>query len=97
MDVPNRFQLLSLLIDTPINEDQEALIFNRMGALEKGGIKLLRKMEQPPLTKQGIRNVLDQACAGKLHMLNSYMEQQAVRMANEAAGKNPDGTYGRQS
>ena len=35
--------------------------------------------------------------SGKLHMLNSYMEQQAVRMANEAAGKNPDGTYGRQS
>jgi twitching motility protein PilT len=29
---------------------------------------------------------------GKLHMLNSYMEQQAIRMANEAAGRNADGS-----
>eukprot|EP01043_Picozoa_sp_COSAG02_P033959 COSAG02_NODE_2347_length_9092_cov_4.284666_4_plen_621_part_00 len=70
MDVPNRFQLLSLLIDTPINEDQEALIFNKMGLLEQGGIKLLRRMEQPALTKEQIRGVLDTACAGKLHMLS---------------------------
>ena len=69
MDVPNRFQLLSLLIDTPINEDQEALIFSKMGFLEKGGVKMLRKMEQPPLTKPQIRAVLDQACNGRLHML----------------------------
>lgn len=69
MDVPNRFQLLSLLIDTPINEDQEALIFNKMGALEKGGIEMLRKMGQEPMTKPMIRNVLDQACNGRLHML----------------------------
>ena len=69
MDVPNRFQLLSLLIDTPINEDQEALIFSKMGFLEKSGIKLLRKMELPPQTKPQIRAVLDTACNGKLHML----------------------------
>ncbi|MBV6633933.1 MAG: Flp pilus assembly complex ATPase component TadA [Alphaproteobacteria bacterium] len=30
--------------------------------------------------------------AGKLHMLNSFMEQQAIHLANEAAGKNADGT-----
>ncbi len=70
MDVPNRFQLLSLLIDTPINEDQEALIFNKMGWLEQKGIKLLRMMEQPPLTKEEIRSVLDTACSGRLHMLS---------------------------
>merc|ERR1719272_1359132 len=44
MDVPNRFQLLSLLIDSPINEEEEALIFNKLTGLEKAGIKMLEKM-----------------------------------------------------
>ena len=30
MDVPNRFELLSLVIDSPINADQEHLIFHNM-------------------------------------------------------------------
>ena len=30
MDVPNRFMLLSLLIDSPINEDQAKLIKDKM-------------------------------------------------------------------
>ena len=36
MEVPNRFELLSLLIDSPINEDQEKLIFDKLTGLEKG-------------------------------------------------------------
>ena len=69
MDVPNRFQLLSLLIDSPINEDQEKLIFDKLNALEKGGIKMLRGMGSDPMTKPEIREVLNQACAGQLHFL----------------------------
>ena len=39
MDVPNRFQLLSLLIDSPINEEKRELIFNKMSWLEKKGVR----------------------------------------------------------
>ena len=35
MDVPNRFMLLSLLIDTPINEDQEKLIMDKLEARQR--------------------------------------------------------------
>ena len=38
LDIPNRFMLLSLLIDTPINEGQENLLTNKLGRAEKAGI-----------------------------------------------------------
>ena len=69
MDVPNRFQLLSLLIDTPINEDQEKLIYANCDPLTKAGIGLLKKMGSEEQTKEDIRKTLDQACAGRLHYL----------------------------
>lgn len=71
LDVPNRFQLLSLLIDTPINEDQEKLIFDNMDGLTKLGIKYLKTLGQPEQTKEDIRKTLDQACAGRLHYLTA--------------------------
>lgn len=61
MDVPNRFQLLSLLIDSPINEDQEKLIFDKMDPLEQMGVKMLKKMKQEEQTRAQIRETLDQA------------------------------------
>lgn len=39
MDVPNRFMLLSLLIDTPINEEQEKFILDKLGRAEQLGIR----------------------------------------------------------
>jgi hypothetical protein len=39
MDVPNRFMLLSLLIDTPINEEATKLIMDRLGRAEQAGIR----------------------------------------------------------
>lgn len=68
MEVPNRFELLSLLIDSPINQDQERLIFEKLNALEKGGIRMLEKMSKP-MDKEAIQNTLAQACAGQLHYL----------------------------
>lgn len=68
MDVPNRFQLLSLVIDSPINKDQERLIFDKMTGLEKGGIKMLEAM-RTPMNKSAIKNTLGQACSGTLHDL----------------------------
>ena len=74
MDVPNRFQLLSLVIDSPINEDQERLIFDKMTGLEKGGIKMLEAM-RTPMDKSMIKSTLAQACSGTLHDLTK--EQRA--------------------
>ena len=69
LDVPNRFQLLSLLIDSPINEEQEQLIFDKMSALEKGGVNMLRTMEKPAPGREQIRETLQHACQGRLHYL----------------------------
>ena len=69
MDVPNRFMLLSLLIDTPINEEQEALIMAKLEGAEKMGIGILEKLAKPPLTREEIKSVLAMACNGKLHFL----------------------------
>ena len=68
MDVPNRFQLLSLLIDSPINKDQEKLIFDRLNGLEKAGIRMLEKMKTD-MDKEETEQRLSQACAGTLHDL----------------------------
>ena len=75
LDVPNRFQLLSLLIDTPINEEQEQLIFNKLSALEKMGIKMLNKMKKPPPTREEIAVTLQAACKGKLHYLTDVQRK----------------------
>lgn len=69
MHLPNRFALLSLIIDSPINQEQQKLIFQKMGFLEKNGIKLLEGMGSTPLSKEQTRKTLDQACAAKLHYL----------------------------
>ena len=76
MDVPNRFMLLSLLIDTPINEDQEKLIMDKLEGAEKAGIKILEKMAKPPLTRPEIKAVLFMACQGRCHYLTD--EQRAA-------------------
>jgi hypothetical protein len=77
MDVPNRFQLLSLLIDSPINEEQEELIFDKMSGLEKAGVNMLRSMEKP-MDKSQIKETLQQACAGKLHYLTDVQRKSVI-------------------
>jgi Ca2+-binding EF-hand superfamily protein len=80
MDVPNRFQLLSLLIDSPVNEDVEAQIKKKMGALERGGVRILESMGSETMSKDDIRAVLDQACAGKLHYLTDEQRKKVTRL-----------------
>ena len=70
MDVPNRFQLLSLLIDTPINEETEKMIFNKLQPLEKVGVNMLQKMGAETMSKAEIEVKLKEACAGQLHYLS---------------------------
>jgi hypothetical protein len=68
MEKPNRFELLSLLIDSPINEGQEKLIFDKLTGLEKAGIRMLEAMRKP-MDRDAIKKTLDQACSGQLHYL----------------------------
>jgi hypothetical protein len=57
------------LIDTPINDEQEALIFDKLQPLEKVGINMLKKLGAPPQTKEEIGVTLKSACDGQLHYL----------------------------
>ena len=82
MDVPNRFQLLSLLIDTPINEDQEKLIFDKLEPLEKVGVNMLKSMGTLPQTREEIGITLKQACNGRLHYLTDDQRQAVNKVHN---------------
>ena len=64
------------LIDTPINEDQEKLIFSKLSALEKWGLKMLAGMGKPPMERAEIKSMLQYACQGRLHFLTD--EQRAA-------------------
>ena len=82
MDVPNRFQLISLLIDTPINEQNENLITDKLMALEKVGINMLTRLGSPIQTKTDIAATLQTACAGRLHYLTDEQRTAVRRVHN---------------
>jgi hypothetical protein len=66
---PNKWELLSLLIDTPHSEETEQRLLGKLSAIERGGIKLLTKMKVP-MEREHMREVLTKAGAGKLRELN---------------------------
>eukprot|EP01051_Picozoa_sp_SAG22_P002652 SAG22_NODE_120_length_19227_cov_7.584013_16_plen_1054_part_00 len=80
-DVPNRFQLLSLICDTPVNEEEEHALFENVSALEKLGFKMLKKINKSPPTRDQVRETLQQACAGKLHFLTKS-QRRSVKLAH---------------
>ena len=45
IDTPNRFELLSLVIDSPINQAESDRLYERMNPLEKAGVRILRNLE----------------------------------------------------
>ena len=69
MDVPQRFQLLSLLVDSPINEEQEKLINAKMNPLERFGLKMLGNMGKQQMDLSKMKEKLNSACQGQLHFL----------------------------
>ena len=46
IDQPNRWQLLSLLIDTPVDQRVEEHLLLSLSGVERVGIKFLRHMQQ---------------------------------------------------
>ena len=87
MDVPNRFALLSLLIDSPINKEQEKLIFGKMNVLEKFGVKVLQQVaddahddaelekDKDPYDVAVFQDKVSKACDGRLHFLTDEQRQ----------------------
>eukprot|EP01048_Picozoa_sp_COSAG05_P024292 COSAG05_NODE_5649_length_1122_cov_1.413490_1_plen_335_part_10 len=62
---PNRWELLSLIVDTPHSQGEEDRILASLTALERAGINMLKKMNTP-MDKAHMRDVLTQAGEGNL-------------------------------
>ena len=73
MDVnkPNKWELLSLLIDTPINKVEEKEILASLDSgLERMGIAMLKKQHQGAMEREHMRDVLNRAGRGELRKLD---------------------------
>jgi Ca2+-binding EF-hand superfamily protein len=77
IDIPNRFELLSLLIDSPISQDKEKLIFDKLTWLEKAGVRMLEGMRKP-MDRAVVQKTMQQACAGKLHYLTDEQRKKVT-------------------
>lgn len=67
---PNKWELLSLLIDTPVREQEEKEILSKLDGLERMGIKMITR-DLLPLDKERTRAVLDRAGKGELRKLDA--------------------------
>ena len=45
IEIPNRFELLALIVDSPINQAESERLYDKMNPLEKIGIRILRRVE----------------------------------------------------
>ena len=67
---PNRWELLSLIIDTPVGEVEAETIFQSLSAIEKVGIDILRRKRQD-MDMDRVRCVLTKAANGALSTLDN--------------------------
>jgi hypothetical protein len=65
---PNKWELLSLLVDAPSNAAQEKRILEGMSGLERASLLALKHTHQP-LDKEQMRRILTKAGAGELRVL----------------------------
>ena len=70
VEQPNKWELLSLLVDTPVSEVEEAKILESLSALERMGIRML-KNDRVDMDKENMRAVLKRAGEGRLRHLNA--------------------------
>ena len=72
------WQMLSLLIDTPVSESEHDRLMQELSPIERLGIKLLDQPEYTqPMHRENIKTVLQECVQGRLHYLN---EQKVNRM-----------------
>eukprot|EP01050_Picozoa_sp_SAG11_P004220 SAG11_NODE_263_length_11526_cov_23.830314_4_plen_1064_part_00 len=84
---PNRFQLLSLLIDTPINSEAEKRLLSSLSFLERIGIQLLQSIQHEPLSPAEKRRTIEMICAGKLHHLTDAQRKQLNWLNRKAVAR----------
>ena len=73
---PNKWELLSLLIDTPINKEESAAILDGLPGIEKFGINMVAHVNHK-MDKDQMKEVLNRVGEGKLRKLN---DEQLARM-----------------
>ena len=75
------WELLTLLIDTRINKAEEHRLREGMGAPQKLGIQILKKLRKP-MALETMQDVLRRAREGKLHI---FSEEQGARNSRPCA------------
>lgn len=73
---PNRWELLSLIIDTPVSEGEEVRILEDLSPIERVGVGMLKR-HWKEMDMANMRAVLTKAGSGQLRFLE---EQQVERM-----------------
>lgn len=76
LEQPNKWELLSLLVDTPVSAAEERALLEKLSGMEQMGIKMLQN-DQAPMDKERMRAVLKRAGNGDLRRLNP---EQVARM-----------------
>ncbi len=69
VEQPNKWELLCLLVDTPVSKAEEHKLLEDLTGLERMGINML-KNDQRPMDKDNMRAVLKRAGEGRLRDLN---------------------------
>jgi CRP-like cAMP-binding protein len=67
---PNKWELISLLVDTTVPAAEEQRLLAGLAPLEKFGVKTLKNMQGPALGRARVQEVLGKACRGELRMLS---------------------------
>lgn len=65
---PCPWELISLLIDTPVSDRETKMIEKNLSAIERVGLKMVSRM-QITMRREEVRNVLHEAVDGRLHHL----------------------------
>ena len=68
---PNKWELLSLLIDTPVGSAEEKRILSNLTAAERAGIKILAAHTQP-MDRERMGQVLKRAGDGRLRKTHDH-------------------------
>ena len=80
---PNRWELLSLIVDTPVSEVEEARILEELSPIERVGVGMLRRHWQE-MDMANMRAVLTKAGRGQLRFLDEQQIKRMNRLHNNA-------------
>ena len=80
---PNKWELLSLLIDTPVSQLEEKQILANLDGIEKMGIAMIKR-DLLPMDKERMKGVLNRAGNGELRKLDPSQKDRMAGCKNKA-------------